>query len=46
MTNSALALGPDLLSLYVYLRVDTVAGSAQIEPLTTRWLQCLRDANR
>jgi hypothetical protein len=45
MTNSALALGPDLLSLYVYLRVDTVAGSEQIEPLTKRWLQCLRDAN-
>jgi hypothetical protein len=46
MTNSALAVGPDLLSLYVYSRIDDTKDVQQVEALTARWLRCVREANR
>jgi hypothetical protein len=46
MTNSALAIGRDMLSLYVYGRIAGPQDVPQIEALTARWLRCLRDANR
>ncbi|MGE0517962.1 MAG: hypothetical protein AB7P78_03000 [Candidatus Binatia bacterium] len=45
MTNSAIAVGPDLLSLYVYSDVRDVPQVAHIEALTKRWLQCVRQSN-
>jgi hypothetical protein len=44
-TNSALVVGHQLLSLYVYLTVHKAEEVSQVEELTRTWLQCLRDAN-
>lgn len=46
MTNSAIVVRGEMLSLYVYARVPDPAAAPGVEALTTRWLQCIRAANR
>lgn len=45
MTNSAIAVEGEMLSLYVYSRLTDPAGVAGVEALAKRWLQCIRSAN-
>jgi hypothetical protein len=44
-TNSALALGPHVLSLYVYRRFRAISDIDAAKQQTRTWLSCLRNAN-